>query len=287
MFILLRRLEKRVSNQPCFFTNRSYIIDTNVAHKARLGLASENKRIGAYPVMKQDNVALTSAEIVATTLRQSIERGVLKPGEKLHTLKEMESMYCVSRVAVRDAIKILEGEGLLLSRQGSGIYVTNQPRALMDDRGRKTQYPLTEIFSLFEFLCNYACFALKERKDLSEIKELKQTNTDMRKNYASLTMNQKFIYESSFSLRFVRLAGNSLAADLCTMLVEPLTYIDYFLIQETELYQEILQLDALLLDALLERDPYSAMSLGRSRCQKTLAVIPPDDEFWVKKSQVF
>lgn len=69
--------------------------------------------------------------------------------------------------------------------------------------------------------------------------------------------------------------------------MEPLTYIDYFLIQETELYLEILQLDALLLDALLERDPYGAMYLGHSRCKKALDIIPPDDEFWVKSSPVF
>lgn len=238
-------------------------------------------------MMKENHGVLTASEIVATTLRQSIERGVLKPGEKLHTLKEMEDMYCVSRVAVRDAVKILEGEGLLLSRQGSGIYVTGHPASLRNSRGAKARYPLTEIFSLFEFVCNYACFALTEQKDLSEIRELKAVNADLRRRYASLTINQKFIYESAFSMRLVRLAGNSLAADLCTKLVEPLTYIDHFLVQETELYLEILQLDALLLDALLEGDAHGAMYLGHSRCKKTLAMIPPDDAFWEKGSEVF
>lgn len=237
--------------------------------------------------MKQNNAVLTAAEIVAATLRQSIERGVLHPGEKLRTLKEMEAMYCVSRVAVRDAIKILEGEGLLISKQGSGIYVTNQPRKRRDGQDAKTQYPLTEIFSLFEFVCDYACFALKEKKDLSEIEELKAINAEMRKNYDSLTLDQKFIYESSFSMRFVRLSGNRLAADLCTMLMKPITYIDHLVIQETDLYLEILQLDALLLEALLQRDPHGALFLGRTRCQKTLSIIPSDNEFWEISGEVF
>ena len=61
---------------------------------------------------------------VATDLRQRINSGQWSVGEKIATLEQLESEYKVARVTVRQAVDLLQQEGLLRSEQGRGTFVT-------------------------------------------------------------------------------------------------------------------------------------------------------------------
>lgn len=61
--------------------------------------------------------------LLADDLRERILQGHTE-GDKLETENEMVARYGVSRQTVRHALSILENEGLIIRRQGSGIYVT-------------------------------------------------------------------------------------------------------------------------------------------------------------------
>jgi GntR family transcriptional regulator len=60
---------------------------------------------------------------IAEDLRDQIESGKLKPGQKLRTELELREHYGASRNTVRDAIKWLTTLGLVESRGGSGTFV--------------------------------------------------------------------------------------------------------------------------------------------------------------------
>jgi len=60
---------------------------------------------------------------VASALRQRIREGHWTVGDKISTLQALENEYQVARVTVRQAIDILQTEGLLESHQGKGTYV--------------------------------------------------------------------------------------------------------------------------------------------------------------------
>jgi GntR family transcriptional regulator len=60
---------------------------------------------------------------VAEVLRQRIMRGIWKPGELLPTLDVLMAEFKVARVTVREAVKLLESEGLLEPRRGRGTIV--------------------------------------------------------------------------------------------------------------------------------------------------------------------
>ncbi len=60
---------------------------------------------------------------VANALRASILTRTLKPGEKLPSGAELGQRYGVARMTVQQAIRILRDEGLVVSRQGSGVFV--------------------------------------------------------------------------------------------------------------------------------------------------------------------
>ena len=56
-------------------------------------------------------------------IKSAIETGQLKPGEKLPTEREFVSRLGVSRVPIREALKLLANAGYIETRQGGGSYV--------------------------------------------------------------------------------------------------------------------------------------------------------------------
>ena len=64
---------------------------------------------------------------VAASLRERIVSGELKPREKLPTEAALAEHFAVSRTVIREAISRLKSDGLVESRQGSGVFVSPGP----------------------------------------------------------------------------------------------------------------------------------------------------------------
>lgn len=76
---------------------------------------------GAAEVAGDTPIAPTSAyEQVAARLRQRIRLGLLPVGERLPPERHLAEQLGVSRVTLRDALGILQGEGLIDRRRGAG-----------------------------------------------------------------------------------------------------------------------------------------------------------------------
>ena len=60
---------------------------------------------------------------VSSTLRRRIESGYWKKGEQISTIEELEREFEVARVTVRQAIDLLQDEGLVRRQQGKGTFV--------------------------------------------------------------------------------------------------------------------------------------------------------------------
>ena len=60
---------------------------------------------------------------VAETIREQIEAGYYAPGDKLPTEPALIDKFGFSRTVVREAIAALRADGLVESRQGSGVFV--------------------------------------------------------------------------------------------------------------------------------------------------------------------
>lgn len=65
---------------------------------------------------------------VASVMRQRIESGLWKEGDKISTIEELETEFGVARITIRQAIEILSEEGLLDARQGRGTFVSGRPK---------------------------------------------------------------------------------------------------------------------------------------------------------------
>ncbi|MPY83507.1 MAG: GntR family transcriptional regulator [Actinophytocola sp.] len=60
---------------------------------------------------------------VANALRAAILTRKFEPGEKLPSGPQLAERYGVARMTAQQAIRVLRDEGLVISRQGSGVYV--------------------------------------------------------------------------------------------------------------------------------------------------------------------
>ncbi|MGS2873968.1 GntR family transcriptional regulator [Enterobacter huaxiensis] len=63
---------------------------------------------------------------IADALREKINAGELKPGDALPTESSLQEAFGVSRVTVRQALKLLTEEQIIESIQGSGSYVKEE-----------------------------------------------------------------------------------------------------------------------------------------------------------------
>lgn len=61
--------------------------------------------------------------ILCTALRTQIEQGAFLSGDKLPSEKKLSEVHSCSRQTVRQALNVLEHEGLIVRRRGSGTYV--------------------------------------------------------------------------------------------------------------------------------------------------------------------
>jgi GntR family transcriptional regulator len=73
---------------------------------------------------------------IADHLRTAIDKGKFKEGDKLPSESELVEHYGVSRMTVRNALSVLQGEGLVVSEHGKGVFVRPRPpvRRLASDR---------------------------------------------------------------------------------------------------------------------------------------------------------
>jgi GntR family transcriptional regulator, transcriptional repressor for pyruvate dehydrogenase complex len=96
------------------------------------------------------------ADTVMHQIEQLILRGILRPGERLPSERDLSEKMGVSRPSLREAISDLEKRGLLVTRKGSGVYVA-------DVLGSAFSEPLIQLFASHdEALFDYISF----RRDL-------------------------------------------------------------------------------------------------------------------------
>lgn len=78
------------------------------------------------------NAYLPLRDVVFSTLREAILKGELKPGERLMELQLAEKMG-VSRTPIREAIRMLEQEGLAVTIPRRGAQVAGMTEKDMED----------------------------------------------------------------------------------------------------------------------------------------------------------
>lgn len=83
---------------------------------------------------------------LAELFRQRIVRGIWGTGDRLPTLEELMKEFDVARVTVRQAVGLLEREGLVSAQRGRGTFVTGRPDAPRRLRVETTLAAMVEMY---------------------------------------------------------------------------------------------------------------------------------------------
>jgi DNA-binding GntR family transcriptional regulator len=77
---------------------------------------------------------------IADALRQQIDAGELKPGDRLRSGRDLAREYGVAPMTVQSAVSVLRDEGRLVSWQGRGVFVADPQPATDNARPRDLAY---------------------------------------------------------------------------------------------------------------------------------------------------
>ena len=83
------------------------------------------------------------SQSVVRQIELLILRGILRPGERLPSERDLSDRFGVSRPSLRDAVAELSARGLLISRPGAGIFVA-------EVLGSAFSAPLIQLFASHE-----------------------------------------------------------------------------------------------------------------------------------------
>ena len=160
-----------------------------------------------------------AAELVVDFVRAQIERGQLRPGDRLPPERELAQRVGVSRPSVRAGLRSLSAMSIVHTRHGSGTYIAEGP-PLLDSR------PLSLLASLHGFTTEQIFEARRvmevgvaglaaERASGDQIAAMAEEVTGM---FASVEDSQAFLLHDVRFHRAVAMAsGNPILASLVEM----------------------------------------------------------------------
>lgn len=144
-------------------------------------------------------------DVVFNTLREAILKGELQPGERLMEL-QLASKLGVSRTPIREAIRMLEQEGLAVTMPRKGAEVARMTLKDMED-------VLEVREALDELAAQIACTKITEEQ-LVNLKNVKDefeeclTTNDVKKIAQADVKFHDIIYEATDNSKLVSLLNN-------------------------------------------------------------------------------
>jgi GntR family transcriptional regulator len=153
-------------------------------------------------------------EIAELELRQAITKGTFRPGSQLPTEAELCQMLGVSRTVVREALRVLEEDGLVSRRHGVGTFVRDHPIL----KNLNFNFGITEMIESAGFSAGTSYFAI--RSEVAEQERAKQIHVQKGESiitvervrtadgrpvvYSLDTFAQSLIQKADFDLQLLR-----------------------------------------------------------------------------------
>lgn len=112
-------------------------------------------------------------------MRKDIETGRTTPGSRLPTEKELTETFNVSRTVIREAISRLQSDGLVVARQGAGIFIADPKEVARSFRlglvDAEKQTSIREAYELRIGIESEASALAAQRRTKSDIVHLEKT----------------------------------------------------------------------------------------------------------------
>ena len=208
------------------------------------------------------------AHAITRQIELLILRGILRPGERLPSERDLSEQMGVSRPSLREAIADLQQRGLLVSRKGAGIFVG-------DVLGSAFSPALIQLFSSHtEAVFDYIAFrrdmeglAAERAAKLGSDTDLKVIDTVFRKMvaaHAKRDPRDEAALDAEFHLAIIEASHNVLMLHMMRsmyqMLREGVFYNRQMMFRQRTTRSHLLDQHRAINDALQARDPDAARS---------------------------
>lgn len=209
-------------------------------------------------------------EKLSTSVVRQIEllvlRGILRPGERLPSERELSERLGVSRPSLRDAVAELQAQGLLSTRAGSGIFVA-------DVLGSAFSPALTRLFATHdEAVFDYLSF----RRDMealaaeraarlgseSDLKVVQAVFDKMVAAHSKRSPEEEARLDAEFHTAIIEASHNvvmlHMMRSMFDLLREGVFYNRQVMFKQRTTRQALLDQHSAINDALQARDPVAA-----------------------------
>jgi GntR family transcriptional regulator, transcriptional repressor for pyruvate dehydrogenase complex len=208
-------------------------------------------------------VAERLSDRLAARLIGQIESGRLQPGERLPSEAQLAATHGVSRSVVREAVHQVKSRGLVRSRQGSGVYVSQASARLSLVFGPKVLESIDAVVQVIELrrvmegeMAALAA-ARATRTQISAIRRALQA-IDAATDRGGLAVSEDFAFhrtigEATGNPQFVRLLGF-----IEQYLLDAMRVVKGYEAQRGEWIQNVRDEHRAIYSAIVARDPAAA-----------------------------
>jgi len=198
-------------------------------------------------------------------LRELIEKGELKPGDKLMSEREMAEKLQVSRSSVREAFLALELMGILESKSGEGTYISSvsgsaeaiQPLTMMLLMEKGTSFELLEVRRILE---GEAAYLAAGRASKEQLEKIKKYLSMMEDDYQKDCLGEEA--DASFHVALSEATGNRVLQNLMSkvsdLLIKTMRESREKMFSKSENRRILQQQHRDIFKAVVERNPEEA-----------------------------
>lgn len=212
---------------------------------------------------------------IVERIRQWILTGELKDGDLLPSERNLAQMFDVSRVPIREALKVLEFLGAVKHIRGKGVYVKrigishvlNNIDFLMTD----PTHLLSDLYEARQGLECQAAFLAAERRTEADLLAMESEVMDMEK----VMRLGGDVGEASvkFHTAFIAASHNALLLRINEMFMELLRFSRSRSLQKPERYDNVLRDHRLILEKIRLQDGMGAAQALREHLETAKHVV--------------
>jgi GntR family transcriptional repressor for pyruvate dehydrogenase complex len=213
-------------------------------------------------------------------IRSAIERGELKPDDRLPTEQELSAQLGVGRSSIREAIRVLESEGLIEVRRGAGTFIAHEaPRLLEQDttitawlsKRRDSLIQILQIREKIECLTAGLAAALVDESLTSKLSKIIREQEELVESGNDIDRFSQL--DCDFHLSISAASGNEIADEIMQHIVPAFNESNKAVIFTGKRSRKIIDEHKSILEALLSGNAEDAEAFMEDHIRHVQAVI--------------
>jgi GntR family transcriptional regulator, transcriptional repressor for pyruvate dehydrogenase complex len=182
-------------------------------------------------LMKPDSIfqrikKVRIADTVVDQIISLVEEGQLKPGDQLPSERELVNEFQVARPSIREALRILEYQGVIEVRPGKGAFVVGLGNGQANDEQRVQHWfreHAGEVLDILEVRANLEILAVglaATKATTEQLDEIQAVVDEAQEAAAEGLVDELVRLDREFHQKIASASGNSLLASLIEMLID-------------------------------------------------------------------